>query len=501
MRKNKAITSRGDFHILALDDDAIMTSTLQAYFLRSGYQVDVENDPYQAIERIRGGGYDILLLDFLMTPICGDQVVEQIRKFNQDLFIILLTGHKSMAPPIKTIRELDIQGYYEKSDRFDQLELLVESCVKSIKQMRTIQHYQTGLSQIVDTLPELYKIKNTDDILEETATLSVHMLGGTDAVLMMDKDYLGQAREEDAERYLICCTGENFLADKQEELPEFLRRLDKDGSIFKDSILSTPMYNEQHMLIGAICVKLEKEPEFYKRQLFEVFTRQAAAAIHNSLLHVIVNEQKNELEKAYEHLRDNYMDVVSAVRLLVDAKDIYTRGHSDRVSYYAVKLAQAMGKDEAYCERVRVAGLFHDIGKVGVPDEILSKNSKLTDEEYEAIKQHSVKGYEILSAISLFKDIAPIVRSHHERVDGKGYPDGISGKDIPEEARMIAVADSFDAMTSDRRYRKSLGFEWAVNELKACKGTQFDPEMVDDFVAVLKDFDAIEQEIEWTHRR
>ena len=136
MRKNRR-TLHKDFRILTLDDDVIMTSTLQAYFQRSGYYVDVINDPYLAIKRVREGNYDILLLDFLMTPICGDQVVEEIRKFDKDIYIILLTGHKSMAPPIKTIRELDIQGYYEKSDRFDQLELLVESCVKSISQMRT----------------------------------------------------------------------------------------------------------------------------------------------------------------------------------------------------------------------------------------------------------------------------------------------------------------------------------------------------------------------------
>ena len=128
MRQSRQTNNECAFSILTLDDDPIMTSTVQAYFQRSGYRVDVDNDPNRAIERIRNGNYDILLLDFLMTPICGDQVVAQVRQFNQDIFIILLTGHKSMAPPIKTIRALDIQGYYEKSDRFDQLELLVESC-------------------------------------------------------------------------------------------------------------------------------------------------------------------------------------------------------------------------------------------------------------------------------------------------------------------------------------------------------------------------------------
>lgn len=144
MRRSNRVT-QNQISILTLDDDPIITDTIQAYFRRSGYHVDIENDPNAAIERVRNGKYDILLLDFLMTPICGDQVVEEIRKFNQDIYIILLTGHKSMAPPVKTIRQLDIQGYYEKDDRFDQLELLVESCVKSIRQMRTIREYQAEL--------------------------------------------------------------------------------------------------------------------------------------------------------------------------------------------------------------------------------------------------------------------------------------------------------------------------------------------------------------------
>ena len=145
MRKSRK-TLDTQISILTLDDDPIITSTIQDYFKRSGYEVDVENNPIKAIERIKVSSYDILLLDFLMSPICGDQVVEEVRKFNKNLCIILLTGHKSMAPPIKTIRQLDIQGYYEKDERFDQLELMVESCVKSIRQMRVIQEYQESLT-------------------------------------------------------------------------------------------------------------------------------------------------------------------------------------------------------------------------------------------------------------------------------------------------------------------------------------------------------------------
>ena len=119
MRKNRIAGQTSEISILALDDDEIMTLTLQAYFQSAGYRIDVENDPVRAVERIRGGNYDILLLDFLMSPICGDKVVAKIREFNQDLYIILLTGHKSMAPPIKTIRELDLSLIHIYSKRSD----------------------------------------------------------------------------------------------------------------------------------------------------------------------------------------------------------------------------------------------------------------------------------------------------------------------------------------------------------------------------------------------
>lgn len=338
-----------DISILTLDDDPVMTLTLQSYFQNAGYDVDTANDPEKAIEQIRTGHYDILLLDFLMTPMCGDQVVERIREFNSELFIILLTGHKSMAPPIKTIRALDIQGYYEKSDRFDELELLVESCVKSIQQMRTIRR------------------------------------------------------------------------------------------------------------------------------------------------------QNEELSRANLKLNESYLELIRILRMTVDARNIYTRGHSDRVSYYAERLARAMGHDDAFCETVRLAGLFHDVGKLNIPDAVLLKEEPLSDEEYAIIRTHSAKGSELLSTVSFFRGIVDIVRGHHERWDGRGYPDGLAGERIPPEARIIAVADSFDAMTSTRSYRPSCSLEYARSELERGRGTQFEPAAVDAFLEVLKDYDAMKAELAWTH--
>ncbi len=356
MRKNQISEENNDIRILALDDDNIMTLTIQSYFRTSGYFVDIENDPYAAIERIRSGDYDILLLDFLMSPICGDMVVSEIRKFNTDIFIVLLTGHKSMAPPIRTIRELEIQGYYEKSDRFDQLELLVESCVKSIRQMHTIREYRDSLA--------------------------------------------------------------------------------------------------------------------------------------------ITNKQLND---AYAQLSQNYGDFVNAVRSMVDARDIYTRGHSDRVSLLSTKIAAAMGLSEEEIERIRIAGLFHDIGKLRIPDSILIKEGRLTEEEFFEIRKHPLYALEILSNASMFEDIVPAVRSHHERYDGQGYPDGLTGQDIPQAARIISIADAFDAMTSFRRYRTNITFDEALNEIIRGRGTQFDPEIADVALGVLKDFKEIEADPSWVY--
>ena len=158
-------------------------------------------------------------------------------------------------------------------------------------------------------------------------------------------------------------------------------------------------------------------------------------------------------------------------------------------------LAQALGKPQEYVERIRVAGLFHDIGKIAVPDDILMKEGPLSDAEYEVIKEHPEHGAQILAAVSQLFDILPAVRYHHERYDGKGYPQGLKGDEIPESARIIAVADAFDAMVSTRRYRRSMSLECAVKELIEGKDTQFDGRMVDIFLPLLEHYEDILEEM------
>jgi putative nucleotidyltransferase with HDIG domain len=177
--------------------------------------------------------------------------------------------------------------------------------------------------------------------------------------------------------------------------------------------------------------------------------------------------------------------LANALALAVDAKDSYTRSHCQTVSELAAMIAGQLGFEGAHLARMRLAGLLHDVGKIGVPDAILNKPAKLTDGEYEEMKAHSQLGHDIVSAADLPGE-ALWVRHHHERYDGNGYPEGMGGEGIPLESRIILVADAFEAMTSDRPYRKAPGREFALGELRRNAGTQFDPRVVDALCAVLE---------------
>ena len=324
-----------NYKIIAVDDEEGIIDSLSIFLKRSGYEFTGVTDPLEAIERVKKEHFDLMILDFIMIPIHGDKVVEEIRKFNKELYILLLTGHKDLAPPLETIRRLDIQGYCEKGDKFDQLLLLIESGIKSIAQM-------------------------------------------------------------------------------------------------------------------------------------------------------------NEIKKINEDLEKAYLESIETLRYTVEAKDTYTRGHSDRVSEFSMLIGKKVNLSEEELRLLQIGGLFHDIGKIGVPDSILLKESKLTDDEYSEIKNHPSIGAHILSTASIFKDIIPIVKHHHERYDGHGYPGQLQSDNIPYLARITAIADSFDAMTSKRTYRDSLPLETVMTEFEKCKGTQFDPELTDVFLNILRnDYDEI----------
>lgn len=177
-------------------------------------------------------------------------------------------------------------------------------------------------------------------------------------------------------------------------------------------------------------------------------------------------------------------EVVEAFSAALDAKHSYTKGHSDRVADIAAAIAAGVGFSRREQERIHTAGHLHDIGKIGIPDNVLLKPGRLNNEEYDIIKLHPQIGYDILQKVTIFRPIAGIVLHHHERWDGCGYPGGLQGEDIPLGARIIAIADAYDAMTSARSYRQRISSEQAIAEIKRCAGTQFDPALVKIFLTI-----------------
>ena len=203
---------------------------------------------------------------------------------------------------------------------------------------------------------------------------------------------------------------------------------------------------------------------------------------------------ENEVERKTKENERLFMQVVSSLASAIDAKDTYTNGHSSRVAEYSREIAKRAGYEEKGLEDIYMMGLLHDVGKIGIPDAVINKPARLTDEEYDIIKNHPVLGARILGNIKAMPKLVNGARWHHERYDGKGYPDGLSGEDIPEEARIIAVADSYDAMTSHRSYRDPLPQEVVRAEIEKGKGTQFDPR----FASIM--LEMIEEDIDYEMR-
>lgn len=253
---------------------------------------------------------------------------------------------------------------------------------------------------------------------------------------------------------------------------EAFEYFDQDsGKTFMESI--TPMFDNEgthvayvHVLVDVADIK-EKEKKL----------TEAKDAFFNML---------KDFDSTYKELKDIYNNLVIAFSKIIDAKSSWTKGHSVGVTDYAVAIAKGMGLKEQDIEILRTAALLHDIGKIGTYDVILDKPDELTNEEFDLVKKHPIKGEEILSSIRGLESILPIIRSHHEGFDGTGYPDGLKGDEIPLLARILCVADAYDSMTSDRPYRSRCKKNYAILEFKRCSGTQFDPEVVEAFLRVLE---------------
>lgn len=227
------------------------------------------------------------------------------------------------------------------------------------------------------------------------------------------------------------------------------------------------------------------QPEDSHRLELEETRAVAAAKERLLLIHIqemeelyqVLRARVKELEAARQENQEMFLAAMEALARTLEAKDRYTRGHSGRVAKYAVRLAAGLGLEDGFIENLRLAASLHDLGKIGVREEVLNKPGRLSPEEFALIKEHPLIGARILAPLAPLRELIPWIKHHHERYDGGGYPDGLKGEEISLGARVIALADSFDAMTTDRPYRKALPLEVALEEVRRGAGSQFDPEL------------------------
>lgn len=234
-------------------------------------------------------------------------------------------------------------------------------------------------------------------------------------------------------------------------------------------------------VVGVLAVASSRKGERYGNddmEMFKNFSAQAAVSIENTQL--------------YERLQESYLGTIASLAAAIEARDPYTVGHSARVTQYAVAIAESMDLSSEEVEEIRLAGLLHDVGKIGVPDQILNKPGSLSEEEFAAIKMHPIMSMRIVEPLPHLGNIIPIIYHHHERYDGQGYMEGWAGDKIPLGARIVAVADAYEAMTSDRPYRSALSREDAVSQLQVNSGSQFDPSVVRHFLKLLENTSLIE---------
>jgi putative nucleotidyltransferase with HDIG domain len=221
-------------------------------------------------------------------------------------------------------------------------------------------------------------------------------------------------------------------------------------------------------------------------ELLKVIANQIALTLHHQSLFQGLSEQLNENRRLYVEMRRIYHDTLQAFAAAIDAKDVYTRHHSQRVAKYSVAIARELGWNEHDVEGIYIAGFLHDVGKLAISNELLNKKAPFTKEEFEEIQRHSVLSHQIISKIKFpWKDVENIIRHHHERLDGCGYPDALKREDLSEGVKILSLADSFDAMTSERAYRKKRPLIDALDELKNCLNTQFDDKIMLAFCRVL----------------
>jgi response regulator RpfG family c-di-GMP phosphodiesterase len=474
--------------ILLVDDSPDIIQLVSDFLAPYSCEVYKASTGKQAIDVLSGKDVEIVILDVKLPDTDGISLLDTIRLQDPTIAVVMITGYTDPDLIIEAMKK-GASDFLMKPFSIDKLllgimkvqkqrELLLEknSILSDLEDARKIELLNRQLQAKIAELTKMYHISNTfnslsifDDIYEKT--------------ILVVKEVLNSA---------VC--GYYIVDHENQQLILYKTRIG-DGSIEKNIPISSPLMEEvrsgkRHFLkenkmflslvikgewIGAIMMGGKSNGRAPKNgfsqddiNFLRMIADKASTQIENRLL--------------YESLFEGVLHTLTSLIVAINRRDMYTEGHCRRVAEMSLLLADALGATDYDKDVVRIVAPIHDVGKIGIPDSILLKESGLTDDEYALMKSHSVYGEEIINRFDILANEARITRHHHERFDGAGYPDRLAGESIPYSSRLIALCDTCDAMMTDRPYRKAQTKEEVLAEIKRCRGKQFDPDMADCFM-------------------
>jgi len=466
-----------------VDDELVIRQILADFLSMEGYQVQTAEDGKAALEKLDHTTFDIVISDMKMPRLGGIELIETIRERGVDVLTVIMTAYGTVETAIDAMKK-GAYDYLLKPFKMEEVIRVVERGLQNRKLQRenmilreTIALYRASedigaslsLSEVLDQLTgATLRSLPADEVI-------IHLMAEGGAVTLCTRKARDGHRyqPEHLELSALLRTHDDGqpLLVHGERCPPFLT----SDAPPVTSLVSVPLRVPQRLvgLLTAVSVTPGNRFSEGQRKLMSVLGGRAAAAVDNIRL--------------FENLQATFRETIQGFARALEAMDRYTAGHSDRVTRLARLIALELDLPLEEVETVTQAALMHDIGKIGCQAN-LNKPGKLSAQEYEIFKAHPTFGRQIIEPISFLRPIVSGVLSHHERWDGTGYPDGLVGEKIPLAARILAVADTYDAMTSSRAYRKALGHDVTMREIRRCAGSQFDPSVVAAFEGAIETY-------------
>ncbi len=504
--------------LVADDEEPVRTSLKESLEEIITCTVHTASDGLEALEAVRSVPFDCCFVDIRMPRLDGLELIKKIKDYDNTIPVVIITGHPSLDLAVDTMRRgasdflvkpfglKDVAVTFKRVTK--ERALLIENVFlkeeiekkKGIERLNVeLQHKIQEATQLNEVMQELFSVRSSDELFQRIVDIGAKITASeTVSFMLLDREknrlimiaatpskeeWIGKASKPFGEWIAgkVAKDGVALLVKDASSLPpevvNFLREKKEDVSF-----ISLPLKIKNEVFGVLNCTDKQNSAPYSENDLYflDFLAKKASLTIENLAL--------------YESLSQNLFSTLYALVETIEARDPYTREHSRRVTELSVKIARRLGCSDKEVELLTFAGYLHDIGKIGVRDNILLKDSRLTDEEIDIIKLHPGIGANIIKHLGFLHREQAIIRHHHERWDGNGYPDGLKGEDIPMLSRIIAVADAFDAMTSDRPYRKAKTREEALSRIKKDAGAQFDKRVAEAFEQVLNNMPETEAE-------